>query len=93
MRFLRALTLSHVLQTLLVVGLGILIWQTVLLRRSVQAIKLDFPSGRDRFAAIPVEVTNRSLTVDVDRDLDVNVTNEPRVHVSNSTLDVYVTNP
>jgi len=77
----KRVTLSHFLQFLIVVGLGVLVWQVVLLRRAVMDSRPETPSG-----ALEVEVINRRpLKVEVDNsELDVNVTN--------TELDVNVTN-
>lgn len=77
----RRLTLSHVLQMLLLAGLGVLIWQVVLLRLAVIESRSSAQTG-----AMEVEVVNRRpIKVDVDNhELDVNVTNpELDVRVSN----------
>jgi hypothetical protein len=77
----RRLTLSHILQTLLLVGLGVLIWQVVLLRRAVVESRPSTHTG-----AMEVEVVNRRpIKVDVDNS-------ELDVHVTNPDLDVNVTN-
>ena len=87
----RRLTFSHVLHILLLAGLGVLIWQVVLLRRAV----IESRPG-SRIGAMEVEVVNiRPIKVDVDNSLPINVdvdNHELNVHVTNPELDVHVSN-
>jgi hypothetical protein len=89
----RKITFSQWLQILLIIGIGVLIWQIVILRQTIETknATLDQPVDVNVVNDVKLDTLSQPIEVEVTNEPNVNVSNEVDVNVTNSSLEVNAT--